>query len=334
MQATTPILFVNIGWMKRYKGIAADDEISGGFGYFHKHKFGHETWNFAPLGGRVYGYVPRSQRINLKNLGADANADEVSGVTVVWVARHPSTYAIKIVGWYLNATVRSDQWTLKREGGHVVDYQIEAPANQARLLDEDERLFDIPTAQRGGKGYLGQSPVWYGGSDVFRSKALNYILNGGALLPTAKTMRRPPPKNLDPEARKRVELAAVAHATRYYESKAGGKRQVRSVEKDCCGWDLTVTAPNGEILKVEVKGLTGRECIAELTPNEYKMMQSAEHRDEYVVYIVTEADTLRARSHVFRFQREPSTAKRPVWSSSDGKRLCIKPMTAAHLSIA
>jgi Domain of unknown function (DUF3883) len=326
----TPLVFVNIGWMERYEGIAEDDKISGGHGHLREFSFGHEAWNFAPLRGRVYGYIPRSQRIDLTNLGAPQNADEVSGVTVVWIARHPSTHIIKIVGWYLDATIHSDHWTLKRAGGHAVEYRIEA--KRWTRLDPDDRLFDIPTAQSNGKGNLGQSPVWYGGSNTFRSKVLDYIRAGGQL-PAAKRSASPP-KNLDPEARKRIENAAVAHATHYYRSKEGGRRAVESVEGDNCGWDLTVTAANGEVLKVEVKGLGGRGCVVELTPNEFNAMRSSEHRCEYVVYIVTEAETPRARRHVFRLRRDEGTARAPVWAAADGRRLRIKQMTAAHLSFA
>lgn len=329
----TPIIFVNIGWMERYEGISEDDEISGGFGYFREHKFGHEAWNFAPLRGRLYGYVPRSQRINLERLGAGSRDAEVGGVTVVWIARDPSINVIKIVGWYLGATIRSDHRAITRAGGHEVHYQIDAPANLAVRLKGDQRLFKIPTAQSSGKGNLGQSPVWYGGSEAFRNDVLKYVAVGG-VLSTPASKSKLPPKNFDPEARKRIELAAVAHATRYYKSIEGGGRAVKSVERDNCGWDLTVTAPNGEVLKVEVKGLTGAECIVELTPNEYKMMRSVEHRDQYVIYIVTQADTYNARSHVFRYLRDESTLKDPIWASSDGRRLRIKPMTAAHLSVA
>jgi len=328
--SSEPIVFVNVGWMERYEGISDKDPITGGFGYFRQHAFGHEAWNFAPLRGRVYGYVPRSQRINLRKLGARSGESEVNGVTVVWIARHPSTHVTKIVGWYLDATVRESHWESRRAGGHDVQYQIEAPEDQATLLQRDQRLFDIPTAK--SKGNLGQSPVWYGGTDAFRDRALRYVHTGQ--LTVSSSSPKSSPRNDDPEARKRIELAAVQHAVRYYESDEGGRRHVQSVERDAKGWDLTVTAASLEVLKVEVKGLSGRECVVELTHNEYRAMLSAEHRDQYVVYIVTEADSAQARSHVFRFDRNESTAKRPVWLSPDGRKLRIQPLTAARLSIA
>lgn len=327
-----PLVFVNIGWMKDYAGPSAGDMPVGGHGYLKDGNIGHEVFNFAPLKGKVYGYVPRSARINLKNLGGSSSDLSVSPVTVVWIARNPRDKKTYIVGWYENATVfkKNDHICLKRRKDFDVSYQIQAPAKQATLLSIDQRLFRIPTAKQ--EGNLGQSPVWYGGKDEFRSQVAAYIDAGGAfaLKPQAKVKEGP--HQTDPELRKRIELAAVRHATAYYRSKAGGSQIVTSVEKDGIGWDLTVTAATGAVLKVEVKGLSGRDLVVELTPNEFATMKSAEHRAQYIVYVVTEALASQARSHVFRHDAEASQGGDLVWATADGRTLKIEPITAARLS--
>lgn len=325
-----PLVFINIGWMKEYKGPDNDPTI-GGHGYLKDHDFGHEAWNFAPTRGRYYGYIPRSARINLKRLGASAKDVSLQGVTVVWVARNPRDKKTKVIGWYRNATIHKDydQIEIKRSRNTAISYQIEAPSEQGVLLLPDQRLEPVPTAK--AKGSLGQSPVWYG-NEEFNKRIRKYIqshIDGNAV---RKIEDRSPRQN-DPRARKLIEVAAIDHATEYYESERGGNRKVKSVEGDRIGWDLTVTAGN-EILKVEVKGLSGADVCVELTPNEYKTMLSKEHRDQYVIYIVTQAGSSAAKSHVFYYNAEMSTAKEHIWLSANGQLLEIQEITGARLSVS
>ena len=46
-----PLLFLHIGWMEHYKGLAADDPVLGG----GKNPEKGEVCNFRPYGGRYYG---------------------------------------------------------------------------------------------------------------------------------------------------------------------------------------------------------------------------------------------------------------------------------------
>ncbi|MEG9504019.1 MAG: DUF3883 domain-containing protein [Methylorubrum extorquens] len=324
-----PVVFINIGWMNKYAGQTPDDPTLGGHGFLKGNNGGHEAWNFAPYRGKLYGYVPRSARINLKNLGGKSTDVSLDGITVIWIAKNPRDKKTYIVGWYDNATVLSHGGETGIEHVKGIPVGYHAVAKKGTLLPLNQRLFHIPTAKVTGN--LGQSPVWYGGTDQFRARALAYVESGGLIAPN-KTKKTGTPKQPDPEARKSIELAAVKHATDFYQSVEGGSRSVHSVEKDGAGWDLTVTAPTGAVLKVEVKGLTGRDIIVELTPNEYKKMCSLEHRAEYVVYIVTEAGTAKARSHVFLHNQETSKGGKLVWATADGRKLKIAPMTAAKLS--
>lgn len=326
-----PLLYANVGWMTAYAG-PKGDQIQGNFGYLKDNDVGHESWNFEPINGRLFGYVPSN--INLKALGAKASDSAVERVTVVWIARTPRTGKTVVVGWYRNATIHSvaDRVERTRAPGFRVAYQITAPVQGAKLLKVDERLFEIPTEKK--KGNLGQKPVWYGGSDAFRDKTRAYLASGGAVARTQPSGRAAAPRTLDPLARKKIEEAAVGHATAYYESKEGGGRIVSSVERDATGWDLVAKAPNGDVLKVEVKGLSGRDVVVELTPNEFEKMRSPEHRAQYVVYIVTEAGTRQQRAHIFRYDPRASSGRNPGFVADDGRVIAIKRLVAARLSAA
>lgn len=326
-----PIVFVNIGWMVKYNGVSSNDPTLGGHGYLKNNKLGHESWNFAPLRGHVYGYVPGSASFNLKKLGATSSVDHVDNVTVVWIARNPRNGVTYVVGWFDRARVYSNREhiSLARKGGVTVNYQIEAAEDNAQLLEVEQRLFVIPTEKKVGN--LGQSPIWYGGTDLFRELTRAYIRKGS--IPLTTKVAKGSPQQPDPDARKKIELAAIRHATQFYRSKLGGSRTVHSVEKDGVGWDLNVTAANGEMLKVEVKGLSGSNVIVELTPNEYKQMCSNENRQDYIVYIVTDADSSNARSHIFYHDKESSNRDNLVWVSGDGRSLKIDERIGARLSL-
>jgi len=325
-----PLVFVNIGWMVAYKGPYNDPTI-GGHGWLKNHDYGHEAWNFLPQATRLYGYIPRSARINLQKLGAGRKDERLAGVTVVWVARSPRNGVTYVVGWYRNATVHreNDHLKVSRSNGEVIEYQIEAPTENAKLLTPDQRVFEVPTAKV--KGNLGQSPVWYG-NEEFVKRIRAYLKADGIAQTAPKEESSGSPKQADAEVRKLVELAAVRHAINYYKSPLGGSRTVESVERDNTGWDLTVTG--GDVtLKVEVKGLSGSDVRVELTPNEYKQMLSSEHRPMYVVYVVTEALTSAASAHIFYYNKEASQGRDHIWMAEDGRVLNIETLTGARLTV-
>lgn len=328
----TPIVIVNVGWMRDYKG-PKNDQIVGGHGYLQANNIGHEAWNFEPLLDRVYGYVPGGARINIRTLGASSKALSAEGITVVWVAREPEGHRrTKVVGWYRNASIHTDSKHYRMQRGDLqLEYQIDAPANQATLLNEDQRVLVVPTAKLPGN--MGQRPIWYG-NPVFLDDLRQHIAQFSGF-PKTKTKGRPSHQS-DPEARKRIELAAVRHATDHFSSLTGGSRIVESVEKDNQGWDLNVftTSARADYLRVEVKGLSGTNVCVEFTPNEYKQMQSKEHRADYVVYVVTQAGSVGETAHVFYFHAERSIKEsRLIWQTRDGQTLKIEPIIGARLSV-
>lgn len=327
--ATETLVYINHAWMTHYKG-PRGDKAEGNFGFLKTNEIAHESWNFEPIRRKVYGYVPRSAKINISRLGAKRGDTEVNGVTVVWIARNPRTKKTVIVGWYRNAHIHKDaeHRRLKRSSDFEVGYQIEAPAADAVLLPIDARSYTIPTTKEPGN--LGQSPVWYGKGAAFNRDVVAYINRGGRRdrLP-AKV-----PRQTDPELRRKVEQAAINHAIAYYESDEGGSHRVESVEKDGVGWDLEAFSEDSAHLKVEVKGLSGKDLIVELTPNEYAKMKSPEHRADYIIYVLSEALSPKPVAYIFRYDAILSKGKDLVWMTDDGQRLRIKPIIAARLSIA
>lgn len=109
---------------------------------------------------------------------------------------------------------------------------------------------------------------------------------------------------------------------------------MESVEKDGVGWDLEAFAENGVYLKIEVKGLSGKDLVVELTPNEYAKMRSPEHRTDYIIYVLPEALSPKPMAYIFRHDALLSKGSALVWVTEDGQRLRIQPIIAARLSIA
>lgn len=325
---SSPIVFVNVGWMIHYYGPSAADPTLGGHGHLKTSNVGHEAWNFRPYRGQLLGYVPRSATINLTRLGGRRDSKSVTGITVVWMAKSPRDKKNYIVGWYTNATIYCDNEHLRvARGGDVsVGYQIAAKPDGAKLLAVDARVFQIPTAKE--KGNLGQSPLWYGRDDVFRERVRTYIEDESVMVRLRKTGKSP--RQQDVELRRKIEQAAINHAIAHYTSPEGGNRTVKSVEVEGKGWDLEATSADGDVLYIEVKGLSGSEVVVELTPNEYARMKS--DRTQYVVYILSSALEKSRAAHVFRFDAEQSSRSNLVWEADDGRILVIEERVAARLS--
>src|SRR5579872_6420614 len=112
------MLFCNIGWMSRYRGLEHQpDKIVGGGQYVRENDAGAEVCNFLPCDdGYVYGHVETykgnwedktgiDREIKLQHLGATGAAPFVDGIDVIWTATHPLEKQRRIVGWYKNARV-------------------------------------------------------------------------------------------------------------------------------------------------------------------------------------------------------------------------------------
>ena len=174
-----PLLVLNVGWMKKYKGLE-DDELTDGGAYVGEHGWGGEILNFLPFQGALYGYVQppgkkqvpfNSRIIRIERLGASAISSFVDGVLVAWAARKPAggTY---LIGWYQNATVFRE-WQKPPEGsmrmfqGEPLGYYVRAKEDDCVLLNPEQRTLRVPRASdpvNRGKGGIGQANLWFADS--------------------------------------------------------------------------------------------------------------------------------------------------------------------------
>ncbi len=255
---------------------------------------GHEMCNFHVHRGKVYGYVQpsRGQRsasvgsIKLESImGSNASADDeqVDGVLIIWTATRPKWGSV-VVGWYKDATVfREYQYFKSKPALHsknsLEGYRILVDSENAKLLPVDERTIQVPRKTKGG---MGQSNVWYGNSDLGYKLAseVQALIMGK---PKKREIKRA--RSTDPEHNTKVEKAAVDLAWKYYENLG---YELHSVEKDNVGWDLEASQ-NKTKLKIEVKGLSGKNPSIELSPNEY--VAFSENHSLYRLAIVTGALT-------------------------------------------
>jgi len=323
------LIFLNVGWMSKYEGLASDTILGGGK-YVTVHGYGHEILNFKPYRGKMYGASPVPHgTIRLERLGAPKGAESVDGVLVVWVAKS------KIVGWYENATVyRNSQLpkSLSRsyQGSRIRYIVSAAKTDSCRIDPPDARWFSVPRAwQR--KQAMGRYTWFAEGpqNSKFRARVLKYVASGGKNTVRESKSRPNPgskPHQPDPYKRLRVEKAAIDLVARHFKS-IGYK--VDSVERDNLGWDLNAAHSETDLcLKLEVKGLSGRGINAELTPREYSMMKK--HRHDYRICVATNClDKNKSALAIFAY-RDASKS----WFDGDDRPLRIKDVMSAQLSLA
>ena len=206
-------------------------------------------------------------------------------------------------------------------------YSAEAAANDAVLLPPNMRTFQVASSRTNPGAGFGQKPTWYGSGSVDK-RVWTYIQayhSGRRSSP--KAAGKKPPKNYDPELRRKVEKAAVAHATAYF-NELYRRDVVESVEAYAKGWDLEVFG-GPEPLLVEVKGLISSDLVCELTSNEYEKMMLPEHRAYYIVYVVNNALAELPAVPVASIFKHAGNKR---WLTDDGRKLTITRKVAAVLS--
>jgi hypothetical protein len=317
--------------MKYYAGPDLDDPVVGGHAWLADHEQGGECFNFlATKAGKVEGYRPPGERnkVNINRLGGKPGDDSIEGALAVWLAREPGSGKTLIVGWYRDATVYRDARPgAFRLNGAVIKHSVTASKENAILVPPGARSFRVPSSRTApGEGF-GQKPTWYGAPAV-NERVWAYVNGWDKAQSHARSAKRKrPPRNTDPELRRKIEKAAVRHAWEYYESKYG-KGSVESVEPYGRGWDLEVRCGDVEWL-VEVKGLLNAGLACELTPNEYEKMRSAQYRERYVVYVVNNAlaeDPEVPVASIFTWK------KGETWQTEDGRELHVTEKVGAVLT--
>lgn len=135
--------------------------------------------------------------------------------------------------------------------------------------------------------------------------------------------RTSPGRQSDPQKRVELEKIAIGEATRWYEAQG---YSVRSVERDCVGWDLEAECES-HVLRVEVKGLSGRELIVGLTPNEYAAMQRKTIRPLYRLFVVSDGfGAIKTAEFAY-------SAVEDCWADADSRRLSFREIVGAVASL-
>ena len=155
------ILVCRVAWMPRYR--SDEEKAVGGGSYVDKGNVPHESLNFLPVGDTYYGFVEnRGERIDLTNLGGEADDEDVDDVLVVFSAVDPAGGEFLVTGWYADATVYRSP--IERPGNNL-GRRASFTAGDATLVPESERCFRIPRAQDNppsGIGGIGHRNIWYG----------------------------------------------------------------------------------------------------------------------------------------------------------------------------
>jgi len=320
------VLVCRVAWMREYKGQSATDVPHGGGAYVQEHGWGHEMFNFRREKEGYFGFVqPRGVGINIARLTGVEDATEANGLTVFWVATHPTEGNARVVGWYKRATAYAEGQEpiglgRKLPDGRQAWFYVRAP--KVRLLGLAERDFVVPRT----KGAMGQSNVWYP-DDAWSSKLTAYA-RGATTIPAPPKSAKGSyvPHQQDTARRLEIERAAMEATRVHY---AALHYAVKDVSDDNVGWDLECRK-GPVILRVEVKGTSATwpvVCV-EVTPNEYAKMTAPELRELYRLSIVCVARNSRT---VVVFSWSHKTAR---WISETGAAaLTVKPLIAARLEV-
>jgi len=279
MKTDEKIIFCNIAWMRSYKGLR-NDTASGGGAFIEKNRWGHEIFNFSPLKGKVFGYVKVNGNININRFGADSSDEYIKGVIVVWTAKRPTGGNV-IVGWYKNATLYRASQSQPRGFRHTtMSYSAVCHEKNAKLLSEDERVFDVPR----GKNGFGRSNIWYPIKNrKYVAEVMDYIKNG--TLPKVRSRSVGSSFQVDSLKRRKVEKVAISKICEYYQ---GLGYRITSVEEEKVGWDLEATKGRTRLM-LEVKGLSGDDISVQLTHNEYSQLKKKDNN--YRLCVVSKALT-------------------------------------------
>lgn len=325
-----PVLILHIPWMLSYAGVKGGDAPIGKFGYNIDVGPGPEIYNFATKQGIMYGYAPVNHAtINITKLGAQRSDDFVDDVTVVWTASWPGIKSRRfIVGWYEGARVyRRVQDRPKKasvDGVVRLSFNTTAQANRCRLLHRDERTFSFKPMTVGRPGH---APAFYpalSADPKWLAKIRAFVADPKSQTPKPAG-RKGWGRQVDPELRRRIEKAAVAHVRKHYE---GLGYELESREVEGVGWDLD--AAKGDLeLNIEVKGVQGSKLSCEVTHNEFSAMLDLDRQPFYRLCVVTEALSDDPTLRIFGFDKRTGN-----WTSEEGEVLECKELTAARFTLS
>lgn len=177
------IIFCNITYLRFYDGRSSGEltPVTGG-SWVKNNADAHEKWNFLNMDGKCYGYVQGlSDHLHIERLEGVSQRDEsATDVTVVWCASRDDKTVI--IGWYENATVHRMPMPcfVTPISGLERLYWFETEAENAYLLPESMRTFEIKRASKAGVGQgFGRYNYWFADSAYAQKeivpKVLDYI---------------------------------------------------------------------------------------------------------------------------------------------------------------
>ncbi|RIK77044.1 hypothetical protein DCC62_10250 [candidate division KSB1 bacterium] len=126
----------------------------------------------------------------------------------------------------------------------------------------------------------------------------------------------------DPNKRQKVEQIAIDLTTKHYEALG---YSIVSVAKDNVGWDLDATL-SGKLLRIEVKGLSQKKLLIELTPNEYDKMKK--YKESYRIAVVTDALGKHPFLKILSFSR-----KSAQWEDEQGNPINTVEKVGARITL-
>ncbi len=170
--------------------------------------------------------------------------------------------------------------------------------------------------------------LWYAEGPTnrtLRDQVREYVETGGAW--TGRKERKKSSggsaHQQDPLKRMRVERSAIMLTKRHFKNL---RYNTKSVEADNVGWDLDAVHRETALhLRLEVKGLSGRNVAVEMTPREYQMMRK--YKQSYRVCVVT--DCLQKRQRVLSVFAYNLAAH--AWTDGNDRPLVIQELKSARL---
>lgn len=274
------VLWVKFGWSDYYRG----GTIDGNFGWLNdnrgeeKEGRGHEAYNFMPVNGTYYCYVPPQSKEH-----APYNEDS-EGWLVICLAKHPKRKGIHIVGWYENATLLGDWFDSPaihpaRSGeAPAYDWSYCITSASAFFVPPGQRTmpFSDTSVRRGKYSFLAGPGV----ASTPNKKRVLHLLEDRIKTLSAVAVSNPDHASLlDPETdpvdplkgfgtaehRKKVEEAAEKVVIQHFKGRGYLDERVSHLP---CGHDFVFSKGKNE-LHVEVKGTSSATPQFFLTRNEF-----------------------------------------------------------------
>lgn len=164
------MIFCNVTYLRYYDGrVIGEIKPKTGGRWVRENEDAHEKWNFLNVDGECYGYVQgNSDVMHIEKLDkVYKQQDEADDVIVIWCALNESNKTV-IVGWYEHATVyrKIQDMKITPVSGLDRSFWFKTKAENAYLLPEDARVFEVGRASKTGAGTgFGQQNYWYAESD-------------------------------------------------------------------------------------------------------------------------------------------------------------------------